>query len=175
MGTQEILIRPEQTEDIDAIRRVNELAFEQSAEAEIVDRLRQNEDDIISLVAIRDEQIIGHILFSPMTIQGEVEISGAMGLAPMSVLPECQRQGIGSKLIETGLNVLKTRHCPLVIVLGHPEYYPKFGFVPACRLGLKCQWPVPEGAFLALRLDPHLPIPIHAVAQYRPEFEPAML
>jgi len=199
MGTQEILIRPEQPEDIAAIRKVNEIAFEQSAEAEIVDRLRQSEADIVSLVAVKDEQIVGHILFSPMTIKGDVSVGGmatrslampnnnkqtasnkssaklaAMGLAPMAVLPEYQRQGIGSKLIETGLDELKKRHCPLVIVLGHPEYYPKFGFVPAGRIGLKCQWPVPEEAFMALLLDPDLLAPIHAVAKYRPEFDLAM-
>ena len=86
METPEIQIRPEQSKDIDAIRNVNKLAFGQPVEAEIVDLLRQSEVDIVSLVAIKNEQIVGHILFSPMMIEGEVEITGAMGLAPMAGL-----------------------------------------------------------------------------------------
>jgi putative acetyltransferase len=199
MEKHKLLIRQEQPGDIDAIQQVNELAFGQPTEAEIVDCLRQSDADIVSLVAVQDEQIVGHILFSPITIEADISKGGMatrslamqneakqtvsnksnaklgpMGLAPMAVLPNNQRQGIGSKLIEAGLEELKKRNCPLVIVLGYPGYYPKFGFEPASRFGLQCQWEVPDEAFMALLLNPDLPTPIHAIAKYRSEFDIAM-
>ena len=92
----------------------------------------------------------------------------------MAILPECQRQGIASKLIEASLNALNKRHCPRVIVLRHAEYYPKFEFIPAGLHERKRQWSVPDVAFMALLLNSDLPIPIHPIAKYRPEFDPAI-
>lgn len=126
-----IVIRREKPEDIEGIRTVNESAFEQTQEADIVDVLRDHCPDVLSLVAVEGNRIVGHILFSPATIQThDGEVVG-MGLAPMAVLPDYQGQGIGSKLIRSGLEALKESPYPFVIVLGHPKYYPRFGFVPA--------------------------------------------
>jgi len=97
-----------------------------------------------------------------------------MGLAPMAIAPERQRQGIGSRLIEAGLKVLRQQACPFVIVLGHPEYYPRFGFVPASGHGLACQWEgVPDEAFMVLILDKAFMAGVSGVARYRDEFDEA--
>ena len=108
----------------------------------------------MSLAVLSDGRVVGHILFTPVNIQtAKGEIQG-MGLAPMAVVPERQRQGVGSQLVEAGLKVLRQRACPFVIVLGHHEYYSHFGFVPASRHGLACQWErVPDDAFMVLILD----------------------
>ena len=94
-----------------------------------------------------------------------------MGLAPMAVLPDRQRQGIGSQLVRRGLDILRGRHCPFVVVVGYPEYYPRFGFEPASKLGLVSQWEgVPDAAFMAVVLDREAMVGASGVARYRDEF-----
>lgn len=94
-----------------------------------------------------------------------------MGLAPTAVLPRRQRQGIGSQLVRRGLDILRERGCPFVVVVGHPEYYPRFGFEPASRHGLASQWEgVPDAAFMVLLLDVHAMAGVSGVAKYREEF-----
>ena len=170
-----IIIREELPEDTAAIRVVNEKAFGQPAEADIIDALRERCPDRLSLVAAADNRIVGHILFSPVTVeQGGKELRG-MGLAPMAVLPEYQRQGIGSRLVRAGIAVLREDSCPFVIVLGHAEYYPRFGFVPASTHGLLCQWEgVPDDAFMVLVLDETSMTGVSGIARYRDEFDRAM-
>ena len=98
-----------------------------------------------------------------------------MGLAPMAVLPKYQGQRIGSKLVEAGLEILREQGCSFVIVLGYPEFYPRFGFVPASRYGLRCQWEgVPDEAFMVLVLDELSMAGMTGVARYREEFDAAM-
>ena len=98
-----------------------------------------------------------------------------MGLAPMAVAPEHQRQGVGSALVERGLALLRERGCPFVIVLGHPTYYPRFGFVPASRSGLTCQWDgIPDDVFMAQILDAERMHGVAGAARYRDEFDDAM-
>ena len=114
-------IKDEREHDREAIGRINEQAFEQPADADIVDALRANCPGLLSLVALADGTIAGHILFSPVVIEcGKGSVTG-MGLAPMTVLPEYQRHGIGSELIRTVLARLRSRRCPFVVVLGHVE------------------------------------------------------
>ncbi len=170
-----ITIRPEEPGDIAAVHEINEKAFGQPAEAHLVDSIRDACPDAVSLVAVRDAGIVGHIFFTPVTIaDDEQEITG-MGLAPMAVLPDYQRQGIGSRLIEAGLEILRQRNCPFVIVLGHPEYYPRFGFVPAARHGLMCPWEnVPDEAFMVLVLDEATMSGVSGVVKYRAEFGEAV-
>ena len=166
-------IREEQPEDAAAVRTVNERAFGQPAEADIVDALRKQCPDCLSLVAVVDGEVVGHIFFSPVTIEGQ-ELRG-MGLAPMAVLPEHQRQGVGSRLVEAGIAALLRASCPFIIVLGHPEYYPRFGFVPASSFGLSCQWEgVPDAAFMALVLDEARMAGVSGIVRYRGEFDLAM-
>ena len=169
-----VIIRLEGPDDAPSIRRVNELAFEGRAEAGIVDRLRAAGGPQLSLVAEDDGAIVGHILFSPAAIRSTgLEVVG-MGLAPMAVLPDRQRQGIGSLLVEKGLQLLRERSCPFVIVLGHPAYYPRFGFVPASRHDLRCQWAgIPDEAFLVLVLDPNIMQDVSGIVRYADEFDVA--
>jgi putative acetyltransferase len=169
-----ITIRPEHPDDISAVHAINEKAFGQPTEANIVDTLRAACLDAISLVAVSSDQVVGHIFFTPVTIQSEMEAIQGMGLAPMAVVPECQRQGIGSRLVEAGLEILRQQACPFVIVLGHPEYYPRFGFVPASEHDLTCQWEgVPDDAFMVLILDEASMAGVSGVARYRDEFDEA--
>jgi putative acetyltransferase len=165
------IIRPERREDASQIRHVNELAFGQPAEADLVDTLRRTCAEALSLVAEDDDGVIvGHILFTPVVVDGRLALG--MGLGPMAVLPDHQRQGIGSQLVRRGLDSLRERGCPFVVVVGHPEYYPRFGFEPASLHGLACQWDgVRDSAFMVLILDLNAMTGVSGVAKYREEFD----
>jgi putative acetyltransferase len=165
-----VRVQEEQLQDIEAIHKVNVRAFGGSLEADLVDRLRNNCANLLSLAAVKQNEIVGHILFSPITIENEERNILGMGLAPMAVLPEHQRQGIGSKLITKGVTMLKDRQCPFIIVLGHAEYYPRFGFEPASRHGIRSEWKVPDDAFMILVLSTSEMQGISGLAKYRPEF-----
>jgi putative acetyltransferase len=145
-------IRPEQPSDIDAVRQVNRAAFETSTEASLVDILRENARPLISLVAEDAGAIVGHIMFSPVTISSRID-AGIMGLAPMAVLPARQRQGIGSALVTAGLDEGRRLGMAGVVVLGHATYYPRFGFRPASGFGLRSEYDVPDEVFMALELE----------------------
>jgi putative acetyltransferase len=131
-----IEIREERSDDVPAVRDLNRRAFGQDQEGKVVDALKANGAALLSLVATLQHRVVGHIMYSPATIAGNV--TGA-ALGPMAVLPEYQRQGIGSKLIETGNQKLKQAGCPFIIVVGHADYYPRFGFRPASKYGIKCE------------------------------------
>ena len=143
------LIRPERPEDFEQVFEVNAAAFASEDEAKLVDKLRQV-DGCISLVAESDGRIIGHISFSPLTLNDRSTFF--TGLAPMSVLPEHQTHGIGSKLVESGLSACRDAGHTAVFVVGHAAYYPRFGFRPAADMGFTCEYPVPPDNFLALEL-----------------------
>lgn len=163
-------IREEQPKDIEAIREVNIRAFAQSHEADVVDELRRNCNDLLSLVARVQDQVVGHILFSPASIVSEARAVQGTALAPMAVLPEFQRRGIGSGLVRTGIAELKRRLCPFVIVVGHAGYYPRFGFEPADVYGIRSEWEIPDDAFMVLVLNELEMRGISGVVRYRPEF-----
>lgn len=168
-------IRFEAPRDILRVHDINEKAFGQPVEADLVDRLRRFCPDALSLVAEEDGLIVGHIMFTPVVISDRERQIRGMGLAPMAVQPRRQRQGIGSKLVVKGLEILRDRECPFIIVLGHPEYYPKFGFEPASRYGIESQWEgIPDEAFLILVIDQRAMRNVEGVARYRDEFNEAM-
>ena len=169
-----ITIREEQPQDIKIIRDLNKRAFGQTQEADLVDKLRRNCDDQLSLVALIQNQVVGHILFTPVMVESEDNIVKGMALAPMAVLPEYQRQGIGSELVRAGIEKLKKRQCPFIIVLGHAEYYPRFGFEPASRYGIRSEWEVPDDAFMILVIGEYEMRGGVALAKYRPEFAESM-
>src|SRR5229473_2688998 len=163
-------IRPERPEDASRVRHVNELAFGQPLEANLVERLRLACSDSLSLVA-EDDAVVGHILFTPVVVESAGRRVLGMGLAPMAVRPDRQRQGIGSQLVRRGLEILRERGCPFVVVVGHPEYYPRFGFERASVHGLASQWEgVPDAAFMVLVLDTNAMAGVSGVAKYRDEF-----
>jgi len=163
----QIEVRDENPGDLAAIHALNKLAFGQEQEANIVDALRQNGAARLSMVAIVNGRIVGHIMYSPITIAGELE--GA-ALGPMGVLPEYQNKGIGSELVKTGNARLKREGCPYIIVLGHAEYYPRFGFKPASTFGVTCEWEVPDDVFMLLVLDEAKMRGVSGKSQYRTEF-----
>ena len=170
-----IVIREEEQKDHNSVRIVNDLAFRQPDEGRIVDKLRKACQDTISLVAVSGEKIVGHIFFSPAVIRHNNSDLIGIGLAPMAVLPEFQKQGIGSMLVKEGLRRIKETDCPFIIVLGHEYYYPRFGFEKASIYGLKAQWDgVPEEAFMVLVLRKSAMVGISGVAKYRSEFDEAM-
>jgi putative acetyltransferase len=170
-----VTIRPEQPDDIDGVRTINETAFGQPTEATIVDLLRDECYDAVSLVAMENGKILGHIFFSPVSVSSGHKATKGMGLAPMAVLPARQRQGIGSKLVQAGIEAVRERNYPFIVVLGHPEYYPRFGFVPASSHGLCCQWDGVAGeAFMVLILDEVAMSGVSGVVRYRDEFDQAM-
>lgn len=163
-------IRLESVGDAVAIRHVNEQAFGRQNEADLVDALRAAEEDIISLVAVQDEQIVGHIMFSPVRIESTEETREATGLGPMAVLPTYQRQGIGSRLVEKGLEVCRERDFTIAVVLGHPTYYPRFGFVPSKPLGIQWEQDVPEDVFMVLALTDNALADVKGIVKYHPVF-----
>ena len=166
-----VTVRAENSDDIAAVRRVNELAFGGPTEAALVDALRNAANPYISLVAIESGQVVGHIFFSPVSIESQDTVSTAMGLAPMAVLPKHQNRGVGSWLVQEGLRECARIGCDLVVVLGHPDYYPRFGFVPAYQRGLRCAYPVPPEAFMVAELKPGALTGRQGLVKYRPELD----
>ena len=159
-------LRPETGEDRDAIRRVNELAFERPDEARLVDMLREAATPFLSLVAEDDGAIVGHICFTPVTVEREDGgTAHLLGLAPMAVLPERQNQGIGSQLVRAGLDACRDAGYGAVVVLGHPDYYPRFGFEPAARRDLRSEYDVPEPVFMVAELVPGAADDLRGVAR----------
>ncbi len=142
----------------------------QPDEAALVDRLRAAAKPQISLVAVENDQIIGHIFFSPVSIEPELSGFFAMGLAPMAVLPERQNQGIGSMLVLDGLEECRRIGVDAVVLVGHATYYPRFGFVPAIQKGLTCEYPVPDDVFMVIELKPDALSGLHGLIKYCPEF-----
>lgn len=159
-------IRPEQDRDSAPIRHVHRRAFAQEQEGRIVDALRAVGAALLSLVAVDGDQVVGHVLFSPLKVG---EVTGA-ALGPMAVVPERQRQGVGSRLVEAGIDHLARSRCPFVGLIGHPAFYPRFGFRPASSRGITCGWEVPDEAFMVLVLDEAAMQGVSGRAVFRREF-----
>lgn len=166
-------IRSEVPGDEDGIASAIARAFGQPDEAELVARIRARPgfDPNLSLVAIEGSEIVGHILFSPIVIEEAECSTPALSLAPMAVVPSRQRLGIGSLLVKRGLEACRDAGNAVVIVLGHPEYYPRFGFAPAQPLGIHPPFPVPSGTFLVLELTPRALDGVVGTVRYPPEFD----
>jgi len=168
----DVTIRREAEDDISAIDRVNREAFGQEDEALMVKAVRESGEPTISLVAVDGAKVVGHILFSPATISSDGKEWPAIALAPMSVLPEYQRKGIGSKLIERGLEACREAGYERAIVLGHTSYYPRFGFRTAQTWDIRWEHAPLTEAFFALALVPGGLGECSGIARYLPAFDP---
>jgi len=162
-------ILKESSADIDEIRALNVLAFPSEAEAKLVDRLRELDQATVSLVAESSGRLVGHILFSDVTLPDCRNLK-ILGLGPMCVAPECQRSGFGTALVKAGLEASQAMGYEAVVVLGHPDYYPKFGFRPSTEFGFKSEYDVPREAFMALELKQHSLSEASGVVEYHPAF-----
>jgi putative acetyltransferase len=165
-----IFVRKEEEADHAAVRLVNELAFGQPGEADLVDALRHAAAPQISLVAVNGGQVVGHIFFSPVAVEADGGGFTAMGLAPMAVLPEFQRQGVGSQLVREGLKECSRIGQHVVFVLGHAAYYPRFGFAAAGPQGFRSEYDVPDEVFMVAELRPGALAGRRGLVKYRPEF-----
>lgn len=166
-------IRQEEDQDIVGIKEVNDLAFNGEGESTLVEAIRQSDIFIpeLSLVAETDQnEIIGHILFSPITLESENESVQSLALAPMAVKPSHQKQGIGSLLINAGLKQCREMGYESVVVLGHSEYYPRFGFEIASNKGIKAPFDVPDEAFMVIELIPRTLENVQGTVKYSEPF-----
>lgn len=165
------LIREERPEDAEAVHAVLVAAFGREAEARLVERLRASARIVCAMVAEEKGRVLGHVVFSRIAVEsGGSEIPG-LALAPLAVLPAFQRLGIGSALVSAGLERCRMERHARVLVVGDPVYYGRFGFVPASRYGLKCPFPVPEEALMAIELEPGAFAQVSGVVRYGHEFD----
>lgn len=165
----DVIIRPEQAIDFDAIRAVNRLAFGQEAEARLVDRLRDGGFARVSLVAETGGRVVGHVLFSDLPIRTARGTVAALALAPMAVVPEYQRRGIGSALVRAGLQTCREAGHRIVVVLGHRNFYPRFGF--SADLAKPLDGPYSGEDFMAIELEPDALTGGAGRVQYPPPFD----
>jgi putative acetyltransferase len=149
---------------------VETAAFGRINEARLVDSLRSAGALTFSAVAEAESKVVGHAAFSPVKIEDERGSFEALALAPVAVLPTWQRKGVGSALLKWSLDECRRLGHKLVIVVGHPEYYPRFGFVPATPGGIRCPFDVPSEAFMLLELQPGALAGRTGTIRYRPEF-----
>lgn len=163
-----VTVRPETPRDIAAIREINLAAFPTPAEADLVDALRHNGRLTVSLVALINERPVGHIAFSPVTLDEKTKPSG-LGLAPVAVMPEHQGQGIGSGLVTAGLARCEQLGVAYCVVLGEPHYYGRFRFVTASRHGLANEYGVDDPFMVRLLSENASPLP-RGTVRYAPEF-----
>lgn len=151
----DIIIRKETPDDFMQVARLIEMAFCQKNEAMLVDKLRHNKkyNPMLSLVADYRGYVTGHILFFPIVIRSVASETESLALAPLSVSPEFQKMGIGGRLIQDGLKIARLTGYGSAIVLGHPQYYSRFGFVPAIKWNIKAPVEVPEDALMAIEFE----------------------
>lgn len=162
------LIRPEQAGDAAAIRRVHLTAFPTPAEADLVERLRDSGKAVIELVALDGDSIVGHILFSPLALRPRAGAVG-LGLAPVAVMPDHEKHGVGRRLIQNGLAECHRWGAGFVVVIGDPPYYTRFGFEPAAKHGLRSEYQAGD-AFMVFKLESGALPPPGTIVKYAPEF-----
>jgi putative acetyltransferase len=164
-------VRAEKAEDHAAIHAVHTAAFGQPNEGDLVDALRRAAALTIALVAVHDACIVGHIAFSPVTVTSSTTTIEALGLGPLAVLPKYQRQGIGTQLVQAGLTACRTTPYGIVVVLGHPGYYARCGFMTAKRYGITWEHDAPAEVFMVYECKEEALGQIQGVVKYRPEFD----
>lgn len=162
-------VRPEKHADHAAIHALNEAAFDRGGEAELVDRLREEARPVVSLVAEDRGEIIGHVLFSPVKLEGGDALR-PMALGPMAVRRERRGRGVGSELVLQGLAACERLGCRAAFVLGHPTYYRRFGFRPAAAFGIDSEYADAGEAFMAREIEHGALDGIHGTVRYHEAF-----
>lgn len=162
------LIRPEGDGDAAAVRRVHLTAFPTAAEADLVERLRASGKAVVALVALDGDSIVGHIVFSPVALEPLAGTVG-LGLAPVAVLPDHEKHGVGRRLIQNGLAECHRWGAGFVVVIGDPPYYSRFGFEPAEKYGLRSEYETGD-AFMVFKLESGALPPPGTLVKYAPEF-----
>ncbi|HEY9671203.1 MAG TPA: N-acetyltransferase [Waterburya sp.] len=159
--------------DIASIREVVTAAFGQTSEAELIDAIRNSSNFIpeLSIVAVEDGKVLGHILFSPIAIEAQEQTFPALALAPLAVTRTRQREGIGSQLVQVGLFKCRELGHSIVVVLGHPHYYPRFGFEKASQFGIQSPFSVPDEVFMVQELKPNALRNVRGMVRYPAYFE----
>lgn len=155
-----MIIRPETEGDFAGVAAVNVAAFDEENEAELIDLIRQTALYVpeLALIAVDEERVVGHVMFSFVTIETDDDELPVLDLAPLAVLPERQGEGIGSALTQHGLELIERRGEPLVLVEGIPAYYPRFGFERASPHGIHPPSPqIPDEAFMVKLLSNYHP------------------
>ena len=172
----DITLRFEKSRDYKDITRINDLAFGQKNEGILIEHLRKNRDFLpeLSIVAEKDGLIVGHVLFFPVQIKSGDKSYQSISLAPMAVHPEYQRQGIGGRLIRYGLEKCREKGYQSVIVLGHPEYYPRFGFEKASIWGIRPPFEASDEVFMAMELVEGGLKGVAGVVEYPEEYSAAL-
>lgn len=148
-----LIVREESPADAEAVENVLTAAFDTAAEASIVDTVRGAKEALFTLVAELDGLVVGHIMFSPVTLDLHPDLK-TQGLAPVAVVPSHQQQRLGSTLIEKGLDRCREADVDVVFVLGDPAYYSRFGFASAETFGIDSEYQVPADYFMLLELKP---------------------
>jgi putative acetyltransferase len=165
------LIREERPEDAEAVHAVLVAAFGREAEARLVERLRASARIVCAMVAEEKGRVLGHVVFSRIAVESGGSEIPVLALAPLAVLPAFQRLGIGSALVSAGLERCRMERHARVLVVGDSVYYGRFGFVPASRFGLKCPFPAPAEAFMAIELEPGAFAQVSGIVRYGHEFD----
>jgi putative acetyltransferase len=169
-----LAILPEIPGDRDSIHYVNQEAFGRNQEADLVDKLRKRGVLTISLVAVQETTIVGHIAFSPVEITAEESSFDALALGPLAVLPVHQNKGIGSQQVVAGLQECLRLGHEIIVLAGHPNYYPRFGFVRAYAKGIECEFEVPDEAWMIKELKQGALAGRRGKVKFQPEFKDAM-
>jgi putative acetyltransferase len=166
-----IEIHAEEYGDEERIEEVIFKSFRNRGEVDLVNRLREEDELKLSLVAVDEEEIIGHVAFSIVTAEFNLMSRTYLGLAPLAVLPEYQKRGVGTKLVRAGLEQLIMMGASGAFVLGSPDYYQRFGFRTAETMGFYCEYNVPPGHFMAVLLRPNGFAGAGGVVSYHPLFK----
>ena len=169
-----LTIRPETQEDETPIHYVNQEAFGRNQEADLVNKLRKRGVLTVSLVAVQKTAVVGHIAFSPVEITSEKSSFEALTLAPVAILPAHQNKGIGSQLVIAGLDECRRLGHEIIVLAGHPNYYPRFGFVRGSTKGIECEFRVPDEAWMIAELKQGALAGRRGKVRFQPEFREAM-
>ena len=168
-----LTIRPETPEDQASSHYVNQEAFGRNQESDLVNKLRKRGVLTISLVAVQEAAVVGHIAFSPVEIASEKSSFGALTLAPVAVLPAHQNKGIGSQLVIAGLDECRRLGHEIIVLAGHPNYYPRFGFVRAYPKDIECEFGIPDEAWMIAELKQGALAGRQGKVRFQPEFREA--